>query len=108
MSVNIIQGDDSEFKIQVTASGACYDLTNVTEATFKIPLEAGGCLDLTLTGGAIAIPTPANGELVVTVTDVQSPTLKIGRNNVELILDESGTIKTLQFKNGVTILERFC
>lgn len=107
MSVKIIQGDDAEFNVVVKLDGSIYDLTSVAAATFKIPLAAGGCLDLTL-GAGVTIPTPTNGTLAITVSDTESPTLKLGKLNVELVLEESGKIKTLQFKNGVEIIARYC
>lgn len=107
MSAKIIQGDDVTFKIKVSKEdGSCFDLTNVTAATIKIPLTAGGEQTLSL-GSEITIPTPLNGEVVVAVTDTISATLKTGKHNIELILDESSAFTTLQFKNGVEVVARY-
>lgn len=105
MSASVIQGDDLTFKILVKKSTSCYDLTNVTAATLKIPLAAGGEQSLTL-GVELTIPTPINGEIVVTVTDTISALLKIGKLNLELILDESTTYTTLQFTAGLVVSAR--
>lgn len=105
MSVSVFKGDDTQFKLLIKVNNACYDLTNVTAATLKIPLEAGGTLDLILTSG-LSIPTPVNGEIVVDITDTQTDLLQIGELNLELILDESGKIKTLQFLKGLKVSNR--
>lgn len=104
MSVKLIQGDDLQFKILVKISGQCYDLTNVTAATLKIPTMTG-TLDLTI-GSGLSIPTPLNGEIVVDIDDTQSGDICTGEIDIELILDESGKIKTLQFANAMDVSER--
>lgn len=106
MSVKIIQGDDVEFDVLVQLNGQPYDLSGVTAATFKIPTDSG-CLDLTL-GAGLTIPTPTNGKVKVEATDAQTPTLKKSKLNVELILEEGTKTRTLQFKNGVEVIARFC
>lgn len=105
MSATVIQGDDLTFKILVKKSGSCYDLTNVTGATLKIPLAAGGESSLILTAG-LTIPTPINGEIVVDISDTLSTTLKLGKLNLELILDESSQFQTLQFQQGLEVKAR--
>lgn len=104
MSVKLIQGDDLQFKILVKLSGECYDLSNVTGATLKIPTDTG-TLDLTL-GAGLTIPTPLNGQVIVDIDDSQSGDICTGSINIELTLDESGKIKTLQFKDAMEVSER--
>lgn len=107
MSVNLIQGDDVEFSITVTMNGVIYDLALVTAATFSIPLGDGTCLDLTL-GSGVDIPNPATGVVEITIDDMQTETLPLGKINVELILEETDKKKTLQFKSGLNVSPRYC
>lgn len=105
MSVKIFKGDDLVFTIRVKEDGGCYNLTSVTAATLKIPLQAGGSESLTL-GAGLTIPTPSNGEIVVNIDNTISTNFKVGAQTLELILDESGELKTLQFKNGLVVSAR--
>lgn len=106
MSVEIYQGDDKSFTIQVKFESGCYDLSAVTAASLKLPNhDHGQFTELTL-GAGLLIPDPKNGKIQATLEDTDTIHLKAGKQSIELILDESGKFQTLQFKNGIEVKER--
>lgn len=111
MSATVIQGDDITFKILVKKDNGCYDLTNVTALTLKVPLAAGGEETFSLIANAnlsiLTTPTPVNGEVVVKIQDADTLLLEPAKNNIELQLDESGLKTTLQFSEGLEVIERY-
>lgn len=96
MSVNIRQGQQKKFTLHVRLKDGFYDLTNFDE--FKVCLPTNnGHLDITETinaNGSIVVVTgpPAQGDLEVTLSYLDSVSLKVGeRLNIGLLLDNSVT-----------------
>ena len=102
--VSIFKGDDVAFKLLIKEGSKCYDLSNVTAASLTTETETG-TITLSL-GAGLTIPTPVNGEIEVVFTDAKSATLRTGNLNIELVLDESGDLKTLQFLEALEAKNR--
>ncbi len=104
--IEFFQGDSFDFSIFILKDKICFDLTNVTAAVLKIPLQAGGFLELTISDGLI-IPSPITGEIQASISSVNSALLKTGTNSMELTLDESGKFTTIQFDNSIKVKAKF-
>lgn len=110
--ITIIQGEDKNIIIKIQQEdGDAYDLTNVTEMTACLKNADGTSLNKTQTGGAITIvdSAPQNGKIKVRLEETETALLKVGEElDMELIVDESGEKKILQFIGELTVLARLC
>jgi hypothetical protein len=78
----IEQGSNFELTITVKDSGGSpVNLTSVTEVEMHFrpsKLAQSSILEISLTGGEISIPTPANGEILISVDDSVTSTIRQG------------------------------
>jgi hypothetical protein len=110
--ITIIQGEDKNIVVKIQQEdGDAYDLSSVTEMEACLLNADGTTLTKTQTGGAITIvdSAPQNGKINVRLEETETALLKKGEDlNMELVIDESGEKKILQFLAEITVLARVC
>jgi hypothetical protein len=110
--INIIQGEDKNIIVKIQDSqGDAYDLSSVTEMTACLKNADGTSLEKTQTGGAITIvgSAPQNGKIQVRLEETETELLKKGEElDMELIIDESGEKRILQFIGEINVIARVC
>lgn len=110
--ITIIQGEDKDITIKITnESEDAYDLSSVTEMEACMKNTDGSTLVKTQTGGAITIvgSAPQNGKITLRLEETETALLKKGDSlDLELLIDESGEKRILQFIGEVKVLSRVC
>jgi hypothetical protein len=110
--VTIIQGEDKNIIVKIqNEDGDAYDLSNVTEMEACFKNADGSTLTKTQTGGAITIvdSAPQNGKIKIRLEETETALLKKGEElDMELLIDESGEKKILQFIGELKVLARVC
>lgn len=110
--ITIIQGEDKNIVVKIEKEdGDAYDLGSVTEMTACLKNADGSSLEKTQTGGAITIvdSAPQNGKISIRIEETESALLKKGEElDMELIIDESGEKKIIQFIGEIKVLARVC
>ena len=110
--ITIIQGEDKNVVVKIEQEdGDAYNLVNVTEMTACLKNADGTSLEKTLTGGAITIvdSAPQNGKVSIRLEETETALLKKGEElDMELIIDESGEKRILQFIGEIKVLARVC
>jgi hypothetical protein len=110
--VNIIQGEDKNIVIRIQEQdGDAYNLVNVTEMTACFKNADGTNLEKTQSSGAITIidSAPQNGKIQVRLEEGETALLKKGdEQSMELVVDESGEKRILQFIGEINVIARVC
>lgn len=115
--ITIIQGEDKVFIIRIQrGNGDAYDLSDVTDAEVCFKNQDGSALKKTISvlspnlgGVEILDGIPINGKLKVRVEETESPLLKAGdKLDFEVLIDENGEKKIIQFKKQLEVLKRLC
>ena len=110
--ITIIQGEDKNIIVKVEQeNGDAYNLQSATEMEACLKNADGSSLVKTQTSGAITIvdSAPQNGKLQIRLEETETELLKKGEAlDMELLIDESGEKKILQFIGEVKVLARVC
>jgi hypothetical protein len=108
--IDIIKGEDKKIFVQlVNEENKVYKLNLLTEAKAIFIKDDGTKLEKTLTGGAITIvdSEPANGELMIELSDADTSLLKVANEtNFELEIHESAQKTIVQFLKQLNVLKR--
>lgn len=113
MSVEIVQGEDKIFTVDVKKSdGDAFDLTGFTDLTAEFKLAAGGALSLTTAangnGSVVTSPNPTCGRIQVSIDKVDTALLESGDSqDIEIIIEDgSNELTILQLSGQMKVKER--
>ena len=110
--ITIIQGEDKDIVVKFEKeNGDAYDLSNVTEIEACFKNTDGTTLKklLTTTGVSIVGGLPQNGKISGRIEETESALLKKSDSaDMEVLLDESGDKKIIQFLGQLKVISRVC
>lgn len=113
--VKIVQGSDRKIVVRLQdALDDAWDLTNVDEITAYFKLADNSILEKTLTGGGIEILNnkPANGKIVIKLTDADTLLMKVSDpakdsfSSFEVKIVEDDDDQIVQFEKDLYIVKR--
>lgn len=110
MAIKIVQGEDRTLKIRLKdENGDAYDLTGQTEISAELQNSSGGCVTKTVTGGDVAVDGSDDcGVILVTLDEVDTAALIVGKGNMEIVIDKGTDRRIVQLKNSFEGVERIC
>lgn len=108
----IVQGEDRElnFGIKDPEKEVFIDLTGVTEMEF-ITAGTSGSVSFKLSASEITVTNALEGKFKLNASDVKTALLKIGDQNVEVVVDwgaaTAGKRRIAQAEKALTIKKRY-
>ncbi len=103
--INITKGSDKVINIAFVQDGAPWTLAGTTAIQVLIP--ASSTLTKTLASGAVAITSESGGTATVTLTDVETLTLRPGNAQyIEIIVDKGTVRKIFQCRDILNVTDR--
>lgn len=107
--LNIVQGEDRLITVRLEDENQdAVDLSPFDEITASFKRADNTLLEKKLTLAEITIPSaaPQNGKIQIILTDTDTASLKVGKIDFELILDDGTERKIIQFKEQIEIKKR--